>query len=91
VQVVNRFHDVYAQDTLFQSDRLKNIAQLFTADAAICSLKTGAVYLNGREAIYDSFAKTTAARTTISKRIYFEQAGMALPVEFIIFYVHHQL
>jgi hypothetical protein len=91
VQVVNRFHDVYAQDTLFQSDRLKNIAQLFTADAAICSLKTGAVYLNGREAIYDSFAKTTAAPTTISKRIYFEQAGMALPVEFIIFYVHHQL
>jgi hypothetical protein len=90
VQVVNRFHDVYAQDTLFQSDRLKNIAQLFTADAAICSLKTGAVYLNGREAIYDSFAKTTAARTTISKRIYFEQAGMALYVGFYLL-VHHRL
>jgi hypothetical protein len=75
VQVINRFHEVFAHDTLFQSQRLGDIAQLFSPGAVIASLKTCAVHLTGVEAIKESFAKTTAAKVTISKRVYFERAA----------------
>jgi hypothetical protein len=78
VQVINRFHEVFAHDTLFQSKRLGDIAQLFAPGAVVASLKTGAVHLTGSEAIKESFAKTTAAPVTISKRVYFERTPTAI-------------
>lgn len=73
VQVVNRFHEVFSTDTLFPSERLKNIEQLLAARASIASLKTGSVHLSGQEAIRESFAKTSATPCVISKRMYIEQ------------------
>jgi len=72
VQVVNRFHEVYAKDTLFQQDRINAIAELFAEDARISSLKTGSQYLAGRAAIAESFQKTAASPVEVSKRIFVE-------------------
>jgi len=72
VQVVNRFHEVYARDTLFQQDRINAIAELFAEDAVISSLKSGSVYLSGRAAIAESFLKTAASPVEVSKRIFVE-------------------
>ena len=72
IQVVNRFHDVYATDTLFAKDRIAALSDLFAATATIRSLKTDAEYLSGRESIGASFNKTMAAPVTVSKRVYIE-------------------
>lgn len=75
VQVVNRFHEVYAKDTLFQQDRITAIAELFAEDARISSLKTDSQYLAGRAAIGESFQKTAASPVEVSKRIYIEPSA----------------
>ncbi len=73
VQVVNRFHEVFATHTLFPSERVASIAELFLEEAVIASLKKPSnVYLKGRAAIGDSFLKTAAAPVTISKRVFLD-------------------
>eukprot|EP01032_Pedospumella_encystans_P012562 gene12562-14528_t len=72
VQVINRFHEVFAHDTLFPSERLNAIGQVFAPDAVIASLKSGVVHITGQVAMQESFAKTAATQPGISKRIYIE-------------------
>ncbi len=75
VQVINRFHEVFAHETLFPSERLNAIGQVFSPEAAIASLKSGVVHITGQMAVQESFAKTTATQPSISKRIYVEYSG----------------
>eukprot|EP01032_Pedospumella_encystans_P014208 gene14208-16335_t len=75
VQVIKRFHEVFAHDTLFPSERLNTIGQVFAPDAVIASLKSGVVYITGQVAVQESFARTAATQPGISKRIYIEYSG----------------
>jgi hypothetical protein len=71
VQVVNRFHELYAAKTTSPSTRLESLNEIFEENAVISSLKNvNNIYLSSRRAIVDSFAKTTAQEVTVSKRMF---------------------
>lgn len=72
IQVLNRFHEVYAFKPKNPELRLDFIQDLFAENAIIGSLKSESIYLTGKEEIRISFKITQPTEVLVSKRIYIE-------------------
>jgi hypothetical protein len=69
-QIVNRFLEVFASSD--SANRIASIAELFSINAVIASLKNGNVLIEGQRAICASFESALPRTATVSKRVYVE-------------------
>jgi hypothetical protein len=70
VQIVNHFQEIFADSKTDSKKRVEAISELFTTNIIISSLKTEKLLLTGREAIFESFQRTSPSIAECSRRLF---------------------